>query len=105
MPAKTSARKANLAKKSKSTKKQAGALSKKTKKPAGASASKAKLAQRKKAATFVAVAADPALANFNKIEHIVVLMLENRSFDHILGYLTLEDGRADVDGLTQDMRN
>ena len=29
-----------------------------------------------------------------KVEHIVVLMLENRSFDHMLGYLSLEGGRA-----------
>src|SRR5205085_3885032 len=29
---------------------------------------------------------------------IVVLMLENRSFDHMLGYLSLND-RTDVDGL------
>lgn len=36
----------------------------------------------------------------NQIEHIVVLMLENRSFDHMLGYLRLEGGREDVDGLT-----
>ena len=28
-----------------------------------------------------------------RIEHIVVLMLENRSFDHMLGYLSLEGGR------------
>jgi phospholipase C len=35
-----------------------------------------------------------------KIEHVVVLMLENRSFDHMLGYLSLEGGRQDVDGLT-----
>ncbi|MBC7912350.1 MAG: hypothetical protein H7Y30_17720 [Pyrinomonadaceae bacterium] len=34
------------------------------------------------------------------IDHIVVLMLENRSFDHMLGYLSLEGGRQDVDGLT-----
>ena len=27
------------------------------------------------------------------IEHIVVLMLENRSFDHMLGYLSLEGDR------------
>src|SRR5215213_4204610 len=38
------------------------------------------------------------------IEHIVVLMLENRSFDHMLGYLSLPPaqggkGRTDVDGL------
>jgi phospholipase C len=34
-----------------------------------------------------------------RIEHIVVLMLENRSFDHTLGYLSLEGARDDVDGL------
>jgi phospholipase C len=39
------------------------------------------------------------------VEHIVVLMMENRSFDHILGYLSLPAGqggmgRSDVDGLT-----
>lgn len=34
------------------------------------------------------------------IEHIIFLMLENRSFDHYLGALTLPDeGRTDVDGL------
>ena len=38
------------------------------------------------------------------IDHIVVLMQENRSFDHMLGYLSLPlkkggMGRADVDGL------
>ena len=27
--------------------------------------------------------------NLEKIEHIVVLMMENRSFDHMLGYLKL----------------
>ena len=36
----------------------------------------------------------------NQIDHLVVLMLENRSFDHMLGYLRLEGGRQDVDGLT-----
>ena len=41
----------------------------------------------------------------NKIDHIVVLMMENRSFDHLLGYLTLEGGRTDVDGLTSGMFN
>ncbi|MFB3148801.1 MAG: alkaline phosphatase family protein, partial [Thermodesulfobacteriota bacterium] len=38
--------------------------------------------------------------NLNKIKHIVVLMLENRSFDHMLGYLSLKKGRTNVDGLT-----
>jgi phospholipase C len=36
--------------------------------------------------------------NLGKIDHIVVAMMENRSFDHMLGFLTLE-GRTDVDGL------
>jgi phospholipase C len=50
-------------------------------------------------------AAPQAGANLNNIQHIVVLMLENRSFDHMLGYLKLEGGRTDVDGLTSDMAN
>jgi phospholipase C len=45
-----------------------------------------------------------ARGSLEKIEHIVVLMLENRSFDHMLGYLSLPAdgggaGRIDVDGL------
>jgi phospholipase C len=28
--------------------------------------------------------------NLRKIDHIVVLMMENRSFDHLLGFLTIE---------------
>jgi hypothetical protein len=36
--------------------------------------------------------------NLGKIDHIFVVMLENRSFDHMLGYLKIA-GRADVDGL------
>ncbi len=32
-----------------------------------------------------------------KIEHIVVLMMENRSFDHILGYMMTEN--SDIDGI------
>ena len=47
---------------------------------------------------------DPAAARLDQIEHIVVVMLENRSFDHMLGYLSLPAsmggrGRTDVDGL------
>lgn len=38
------------------------------------------------------------------IDTIVVLMMENRSFDHFLGSLKLLEGR-DVDGLTADMSN
>jgi phospholipase C len=40
----------------------------------------------------------------SKIKNIVVLMMENRSFDHMVGYLSLPPpagrGRTDVDGLT-----
>ena len=48
--------------------------------------------------------ADTAVENLWKVDHIVVLMLENRSFDHMLGYLSLPvgeggRGRTDVDGL------
>ena len=42
--------------------------------------------------------------NLDKVDHIVVLMLENRSFDHMLGYLSLQ-GRADVDGLREGLAN
>jgi phospholipase C len=45
------------------------------------------------------------VANLEKVDHIVVLMLENRSFDHMLGYLSLEGGRGDVDGLRREFAN
>ena len=48
--------------------------------------------------------ADQALAALQKVKHIVVLMMENRSFDHMLGYLTT-DGMADVNGLSGDEFN
>jgi phospholipase C len=52
----------------------------------------------------IAAPDDPAAARLNQIEHIVVVMLENRSFDHMLGYLSLPAalggrGRTDVVGL------
>ncbi|MBI3249633.1 MAG: hypothetical protein HYZ50_24290 [Deltaproteobacteria bacterium] len=48
---------------------------------------------------------DPGLdALMTKIDHIIVLMLENRSFDHMLGYLRL-NGRQDVDGLQPHFAN
>jgi len=34
----------------------------------------------------------------DQLKHIVVLMMENRSFDHLLGFLKAQDGR--IDGLT-----
>jgi len=48
---------------------------------------------------------ETGLANLEKVEHIVVLMLENRSFDHMLGYLSLEGDRGDVDGLRAEFAN
>lgn len=48
---------------------------------------------------------DIAALRLTRIEHIVVLMLENRSFDHMLGYLSLEGGRPEVDGLKAEMFN
>jgi phospholipase C len=45
-----------------------------------------------------------ALENLQKIDHIVVLMLENRSFDHMLGYLALR-GQEEVRGLNMDLFN
>lgn len=46
--------------------------------------------------------------SLDNIDHIVVLMLENRSFDHMLGYLSHPSegrNRADVDGLTGNETN
>jgi phospholipase C len=37
--------------------------------------------------------------NFGLIDHLVVLMLENRSFDHMLGSLDLEDPTRGVEGV------
>ena len=38
----------------------------------------------------------------NKIQRIVVVMMENRSFDHVLGYIAAE-GAANSDGLTSEI--
>lgn len=48
--------------------------------------------------------ADLSPAGLQNIDHLVVVTMENRSFDHMLGYLSLPrarggDGRTDVDGL------
>lgn len=40
-----------------------------------------------------------------KINHLVVLMMENRSFDHVLGALTLLHGRSDVAGISELQSN
>ena len=44
-------------------------------------------------------------ANLEKVDHVVVLMQENRSFDHMLGYLSLEGRRQDIDGLHDGLAN
>ncbi|MEO7939447.1 MAG: alkaline phosphatase family protein [Burkholderiaceae bacterium] len=62
------------------------------------------MATKNAASTASAPLVDPHLANLSKIEHLVILMMENRSFDHMLGYLTLA-GRTDVDGLDSSMFN
>ena len=43
-------------------------------------------------------------SSLESIETIVVVVMENRSFDHMLGYLSLNafGGRTDVDGLRDD---
>jgi phospholipase C len=42
-------------------------------------------------------------ANLDQIKNIVVVMMENRSFDHMLGYLSLPPfNRTDVNGLSAD---
>jgi phospholipase C len=48
--------------------------------------------------------ASPALLphGSNGIEHVVVLMMENRSFDHFLGWLPGADGRIDLTFLSPD---
>ena len=48
----------------------------------------------------ISSAADEARVNLRKIEHFVVLMLENRSFDQMLGYLEFEG--HDVGGLKRE---
>src|SRR3954463_12848759 len=53
----------------------------------------------------VEVEVDDAVRALDGIEHIVVLMMENRSYDHMLGYLTLSGRRPELDGLRAGMAN
>ena len=45
------------------------------------------------------------MAGIDQLKHIVVLMMENRSFDHMLGYLSLTGKRPDIDGLRPGFAN
>lgn len=38
-----------------------------------------------------------------RIEHIVICMMENRSFDHVFSGYTLDEGRTDIDAMTPSM--
>jgi phospholipase C len=40
----------------------------------------------------------PAGNGLSSVEHVVVLMLENRSFDHMLGFLYTDSGNASPSG-------
>lgn len=52
-------------------------------------------------ATFnVTIRYQVVAGNLGKVDHIIVLMMENRSFDHMLGYLKLTGTNPEVDGLT-----
>ena len=56
------------------------------------------------------VAYDFSPSTLWNIDHVIVLMKENRSFDHLLGYLSLSSdwgglGRTDIDGLTGTQAN
>jgi len=44
-------------------------------------------------------------ANLAKVDQVVVMMLENRSFDHMLGYLSLTGRRPEIDGLRPGLAN
>jgi phospholipase C len=47
---------------------------------------------------------DAGTQRLRSLKHIVVVMMENRSFDHMLGYLW-QEGMTDVDGLRGDEFN
>ena len=67
------------------------------------------------ALAFAALGVKPALSqqailpppDASGIEHIVVLMMENRSFDNMLGHLSMKrfGNRNDVAGLTEPESN
>lgn len=42
---------------------------------------------------------------FDYIDHVVIVQMENRSFDHYFGSLSLLEGRTDIDGLLAGMSN
>jgi phospholipase C len=95
-------RSAAAAKKRSTKAKVAGAGKKRA--PVARKARAAAVARKARAAVVRFVPGGPN-DNLEKIDHIVVLMMENRSFDHMLGYLKLEGINPDVDGLDATMSN
>src|SRR5690349_23682453 len=61
--------------------------------------------QEQPAGAYTVVAPDPGVTNLDKIKHVVVLMMENRSFDQMLGYLRLNGTRDDMNGLAPGSGN
>src|ERR1700682_4236767 len=53
------------------------------------------------------MAGGSAVAALDRIRTIVIVMMENRSFDHLLGHLSLPQygGRTDLDGLVDPEHN
>lgn len=47
----------------------------------------------------------PTAQERGKIDTIVICMMENRSFDHVFGSLSLLEGRTEIDGLLPGMSN
>lgn len=47
----------------------------------------------------------PTAQERGRIDTIVICMMENRSFDHVFGSLSLREGRDDVDGLRPEHAN
>ena len=46
-----------------------------------------------------------AADNLAKIDHIVMVMMENRSFDHVLGYIARTAAGTNSNGLSEDLTN
>src|SRR5260370_39459317 len=44
----------------------------------------------------------PMPIDLQKLKTIIIVLMENRSFDHVLGYLSRSRGRTDVNGIKDD---
>ncbi len=57
------------------------------------------------AASAIGCGPEPLPLEPGRIDHVVLVMMENRTFDQFLGALSLLEGRDDVDGLADGMAN